>query len=230
MPKPKIVIVIPAYNEEKKIAETVRAVLAHYKDVLVVDDRSSDRSAQIARDSGATVVSHPINRGQGAALETGNRFALAHGADIIVHFDADGQFLATEIDRLLAPILTGRADIVMGSRFMGQESEMPAFKRKVIMPLARFFLRLFYGAVLSDPQNGFRAMNREFANKLRIENDGAAHCTEIIVKAIKGGWRYEEVPVTVLYNHFGQGLFSGKGRGSGGIKILKSLLIQKLIK
>lgn len=226
----KAYIVIPAYNEEKNISSVVKDVLSLYKNVIVVNDNSKDRTSEKAKEAGAFVIDHVINRGQGAALETGDRYALGHGAEIIVHFDADGQFQSSEIGRLLKPILDGEADIVMGSRFLDNKTELPKLKKYIIMPLARIFLGLFYGAALSDPQNGFRAFNRTVASKLIIENDGAAHCTEIIVKILKNKWRYKEVPVTVKYDAFGQGIFSGKGRGSGGIKIIKSLLYHKLIK
>jgi glycosyltransferase involved in cell wall biosynthesis len=230
MESPLIYIVIPAYNEEKNIAKVIASLRPLYERIIVVDDCSQDKTAQLAQAAGALVLRHPLNRGQGAALETGDRFALSCGAEIIVHFDADGQFLAEDIAALTAPILAGRADIVLGSRFMGEESDMPVFKKKIIMPLARFFLSVFYGAVLTDPQNGFRALSRKVAERLQIENDGAAHCTEIIAKTLKNSWRYEEVPVRVIYEHFGQGLFSGKGRGTGGLKIIKSLFMQKFLR
>lgn len=230
MDKSKIFIVIPAYNEEKKISVVVRRLAEKYQNIIVVNDNSNDNTSAIATDSGATVIDHLLNRGQGAALETGTKYALINNAEIIVHFDADGQFLVEEIEKIIEPILNTRADISMGTRFMGIKSELPLLKKYFIMPLARFIIKILYGANLSDPQNGFRAFNRKVALELNIENDGAAHCTEIIVKTIKNKWRYLEVPVTVLYDHFGQGIFSGKGRGSGGVKILKSLFMQKLIK
>ena len=230
MNRQKIFIVIPAFNEGEKIAIVIKDVFKYYDNIVVVNDNSNDDTEKIARDAGAVVLNHAINRGQGAALETGTKFAQMKGAELIVHFDADGQFLASEIEQIIKPIIENRADIVMGTRFMDDKSDVPKLKKYFIMPIARFVMRTLYGAKLSDPQNGFRAFNRQVAKELTIENDGAAHCTEIIVKILKNNWRYREVPVTVKYNHFGQGIFSGKGRGSGGLKILKSLFFQKLIK
>lgn len=226
----KTYIVIPAYNEERKIGAVLDSLLSSYPHAVVVNDCSSDSTSAIARKREVAVIDHVINRGQGAALETGDAYALEAGADIIVHFDADGQFRVEDIATLVAPIISGRADIVTGSRFMGGEQGMPAFKKHFIMPIARFFLKLFYGVALSDPQNGFRAMDRRFASALKIENDGAAHCTEILARALGGGWRHLEVPVSIRYDEFGQGIFGGKGRGTGAFKILKSLLLQKLIR
>jgi glycosyltransferase involved in cell wall biosynthesis len=230
MNEDKIFIVIPAFNEETKIAQVIKQITQYFKNIIVVDDNSSDNTLEILKTTGALVLSHVINRGQGAALETGNKYALTQGAEIIVHFDADGQFLAEEISKIIEPILKGEADIVMGTRFMSKESNMPAFKKYFIMPIARLVMRILYKVELTDPQNGFRAFNRKVANELTIENDGAAHCTEIIVKTLKNKWLHKEVPITVHYDRFGASIFSGKGRGAGGIKILKSLFLNKLIK
>ncbi len=228
--KDKIFVVIPAFNEEDKIVAVIRQVQKYFKNIVVIDDNSSDNTLDLSRATGALVLHHIINRGQGAALETGTKYALGKGADIIVHFDADGQFLPIEIAKIIEPILSGEFDIVTGTRFMDKESNMPIFKKYFIMPVARFIMRTLYKSELTDPQNGFRAFNRKVAKELNIENDGSAHCTEIIVKTLKNKWRYKEVSITVRYDNFGASIFSGKGRGAGGLKILKSLFYQKLIK
>lgn len=219
----KISCVIPAWNEAKNINAVVSRVRPLVNEVIVIDDCSQDETSVLAAAAGALVFRHPINRGQGAALETGNRYALANGADIIVHFDGDGQFLAEEIADMTEPIRTGRADIVFGSRFLGKKNELPPFKKSIILPLARLFNRLFLGLKLSDPQNGFRAMSRLAAEKICIENRAMAHNSEIQAKAFQQKLRIVEVPVTVLYHHFGQKL-------SGGFKIVTDLLISKIIR
>ncbi len=226
----KIFIVIPAFNEEEKIGEIVREVLKYFENIVVVNDGSVDNTSENAKKAGALVLNHVINRGQGASLETGTSYALKNGAEIIVHFDADGQFLVKEILQIIKPIIDNKADIVMGTRFVDGKSAVPVLKKYFIMPVARFIMKVLYKVELTDPQNGFRAFNRRVGRELTIENDGAAHCTEIIVKTLKSNWRHKEVPITVRYDRFGQGIFFGKGRGSGGIKILKSLFFQKLIK
>ncbi len=230
MDKEKIFIIIPAYNEADKIQATIQDVQQYYSQIIVVNDCSVDRTAKLAKKAGAIVLNHLLNRGQGASLDTGTKYALSQGAEIIVHFDADGQFLAKEIIKLVQPILDDASDIVLGSRFLDIKSNLPKFKKYFIMPLARLFIKLIYRARLTDPQNGFRAFNRRVGLALNIDNDGAAHCTEIIVKMLSGSWRYQEVSVTVVYNHFGASLLAGKGRGAGGINILKSLFLQKIIK
>ncbi|MDD5749560.1 MAG: glycosyltransferase family 2 protein [Patescibacteria group bacterium] len=218
-----IFIVIPAYNEQKRIGQVLKDLSALPYKIVVVDDASSDDTYQLACSYPVDVLRHRINRDQGAALQTGNEYALSQGADIIVHFDADGQFLAQEIKEVIKPIVEENYDIVFGSRFLGKKSELPFFKEKIIFPLARIFNRVFLGIKLSDPQSGFRAMTRTTAQNIIIEQDGKAHCNEIMVKAHENKLKIKEVPITVIYHEFGQGL-------SGAFKILKDLLFSKIIK
>lgn len=225
----KIFCIIPAYNEENNISSVIKSVKKYVDKVIVVDDGSSDQTAMIAQAEKAIVLRHIINRGQGAALETGDQYARKKFSDIVVHFDADGQFNPDEIDKVIAPIKKGKADIVFGSRFLGQANNMPFMKKNIIFPIARIISKLFWRANLSDPQSGFRAFNKTVLNRLQIENDGSAHCSEIIIKAFAFGAAIKEVPITVTYNNFGQSVFGGKGRGMGGIQIIKDLIISKII-
>lgn len=219
----KIICIIPAYNEEKNIYKTVKDVKLYFKEVVVIDDGSSDKTAIRAKEAGAKVIVHFINRGQGAALQTGNDYALICQADIVVHFDGDGQFLASEIKDLIKPIIENNYDIVFGSRFLGKKSAIPKFKTYIIYPLARIINRIFLQVKTSDPQNGFRAMSRKAIKIIKIENRGMAHCSEILHKAHLNKLKFKEVPVTVIYHHFGQ-------KFSSGFKILKDLLVNKLNK
>lgn len=220
--KLKILCIIPAFNEEKNIVGTIKNVKLIVNEVVVVDDGSSDETFNLAQKQKITVLKHIINRGQGAALQTGNKYALMKNADIIVHFDADGQFLSEEIEDIIAPIKSGQADVVFGSRFLEKKSNIPWFKKYIIIKLAKIANMLFMGISLSDPQNGFRAMSSDAAKKIKIEHDGMAHCSEILYKVIKSNTRFKEIPTTVIYHNFGQKL-------SGGIKILKDLFLAKLI-
>jgi glycosyltransferase involved in cell wall biosynthesis len=219
----KVICVIPAFKEAKNITKVVTGVLPYVQEAVVIDDCSPDNTAALARAAGATVLRHPINRGQGAALQTGNDYALKNGADIIIHFDGDDQFVAAEIPEMIAPLLAGRADIVFGSRFLGKTANFPASKKYIIYPLAHLFTRFILGIKLSDPQNGFRALSRRAAEITKIDNREMAHNSEIQAKAYRAKLRIAEVPITVIYHQFGQKL-------SGGLKIAKDLLIHKIIK
>ncbi|MDA3840180.1 MAG: glycosyltransferase family 2 protein [Patescibacteria group bacterium] len=234
----KVFCVIPAYNEEKNIKKVISEVAPLVHSLVVVVDGVGDRTLEEAKEAknsaelkntNVYILKHIINRGQGAALQTGDDFALNNGADVVVHFDADGQFLSTEIEDMSSAVVNGDFDVVFGSRFLGKESNMPFFKKQVIMRLGRFVNRIFLGLELSDPQNGFRVVNKKALQLIKIEQDGSAHCSEILAKTAKNGLRYKEVAVTVRYYDYGQGLFSGKGRGKGGFIIIKDLILGKFI-
>lgn len=224
----KILVVIPAYNEEKNIVPVLRELVEFGYNVIVVNDGSRDKTAEVAKNSGAIVLSHVTNRGQGAALATGTEYALKLGAEVIVHFDADGQFLVKDIEPAIKLIESGQAEIVFGSRFLNEVGEikapgsMPKFKRQVIMPLARWFNKVFLGITLTDPQSGFRVLSKKAAERIKWRQDGMAHCSEILVLAVGSGLPISEVPITVIYHHFGQKL-------SGGVRIIKDIVLSKLI-
>lgn len=217
-----IFCIIPAYNEEKTIAEVVASVKLLVDRVVVVNDGSRDRTQELASQEGVVVLSHLTNRGQGAGLQTGNEYALRNGAQIIIHFDADGQFLSEEIKDLVEPIVRGEADVVFGSRFLGKKSDIPFFKKHFIMPLARLVNKILGIKKMTDPQSGLRALSREAAEKIKIEQDGMAHCSEILVKTFRNNLRVIEVPTSVIYNEFGQ-------QFGGGIRIIKDLFIKRII-
>jgi glycosyltransferase involved in cell wall biosynthesis len=220
----KIFCVIPAYYEEKNIAKVVQKVLNYVDFLVVIDDGSKDQTYNEAikiKSKKLKVLKHPINLGQGASLQTGNEYAIQQGADIIIHFDADGQFLAEEIKKIIDPIIEENADIVFGSRFLEIKSNIPKFKKNIIMPIAKIFNYIFFGIKTSDPQSGFRAMKAEIAKKIKIENNRMAHCTEILAKAHKQKFKIKEVSITVLYEEFGQ-------KFSGGFKIIKDLIFKKI--
>lgn len=217
-----IACVIPAWNEEKYITRVIEKVKPLVNMVIVVDDCSQDKTYELAKQQEVIVLKHPINRGQGAALQTGSDYALQAGADVIVHFDADDQFSADEIKEIVKPIINEEADVVFGSRFLGKSSNLPAIKKYILLPLGRLVNSLF-GVKTSDPQSGFRAYSKKVAQSFRIENNNMAHCSEILIKLSQGPWKIKEVPITVIYHEYGQNF-------SGGIRIIKDLIIHKIAK
>lgn len=220
----KIFVIIPAYNEAKNIAKVLQDLAALPYQVVVVDDASQDKTCEVVlKFPKVVLLRHRLNRYQGAALETGNQYALKHGADIIVHFDADGQFLVADIAELIKPIIESDYQVVLGSRFLGKKSELPKLKEYIFFPLARLVNYLFFNIITTDPQSGFRAFSKEVADKLHIEQDGMAHCSEILAKIFQHKLKVKEVPITVLYHHFGQNF-------GGGLKIIKDLLFSKISK
>lgn len=198
----KVVAVIPAYQEATRIGDTVRAVSLYVDKILVVDDGSLDETAEQAGLAGALVARHYINRGQGAALKTGTEGALHLGADIVLHIDADGQHDPASIPNLLAPIKDGSADVVFGSRFLGQEAIGMPFSRKLLLTAARTFNALAVGVPrrVTDPQSGYRAINSKAAQQINFRQDGMAHCSEILRLVTRSDLRWHEVPVCVRYS------------------------------
>lgn len=218
----KISVVIPAYNEAEWIFDVVKNVLAAGYEAVVVDDCSKDKTAALAEKAGAVVLRHVINRGQGAALRTGTNWSFENEAKIVVHFDADGQFRVEDIARLVKPLTDSEVEVVFGSRFLDNTTNLPWTKKYLIMPLARLVNRFLFGVKLTDPQSGFRAFTAEVGEKLHWRQDRMAHASEILAVAVRGYWRVAEVPITVVYHNFGQ-------KFSGGFKILKDFFLKKLI-
>lgn len=195
----KTVAIIPAYNEQARIADAIRDAAAYVNVVVVVDDCSSDKTSDVARAQGAHVIRHIINRGQGAALQTGTDYALDHlGADVLVHFDADGQMAGEEIPMMIEPLLQGEADIVLGSRFLGKKTNMPFF-RYLANRGGLLFTLILSGVRLSDTHNGFRALSRRAAKEMRITLDRMAHASQILDLIKTKRLRYVERPVTIRY-------------------------------
>ncbi len=219
-----VFIVVPAYNEAKKIGRVIRDLFQHgYENVVIVDDGSSDDTYVEAKKSGASVLRHEVNRGQGAALQTGNEFALARGARLIAHFDADEQMNAGDIGGAIEKMRQENLDVVLGSRFLGRATGIPWTKKFFILPLARFFNNIFSGLKLTDAHNGFRILSRRAAEQIIIAQDGMAHNSEIPAQIKKYNLRYAEHPVGFAYDEYGQGM-------DGGMKILRDLLFGRFIK
>jgi polyprenyl-phospho-N-acetylgalactosaminyl synthase len=195
----KVIAVIPAYNEQARIADAIRDAAGFVNHVVVVDDCSSDKTGDVARAQGAHVIRHIINRGQGAALQTATDYALdVLGADVIVHFDADGQMMGEEIPSMVEPIKSGEADVVLGSRFLGKKANMP-FSRYLSLRAALLFTMLLSGIRVTDTHNGFRALSRRAAKEMRITLDRMAHASQILDLVKTKRMRFVERPVTIRY-------------------------------
>ena len=217
-----ILAIIPAFNEADSIESVVLSVKNHVDEVVVVDDGSQDETANIAQRSGATVLVHDLNRGQGAALETGHHYARGRGADYVVDFDADGQFDAHEIAPALEALKDSRADVLFGSRFLNKKGELPFTKRYLIFPISKLVNAIFGTPNMTDVHNGFRILNKKAINAIYITQDRMAHATEIPALVKREGLRYIEFPVTVRYFEYGQNV-------KGGFHILKDLILGKFI-
>jgi glycosyltransferase involved in cell wall biosynthesis len=207
-------VVIPAYNEAGAVRGVVSAVRQVVPRVVVVDDGSSDATAQEALAAGALVLQHGVNLGQGAALATGIRHALGHGAGHIFTFDADGQHDAESLPVLAATLARTGADIVLGSRTLGSAEGMP-LARRLMLQSAVAFTRVHCGLPVSDTHNGLRLFTRHAASRIRITQPRMAHASEILKQIHTLGLRYAEAPVTVRYTEYslrkGQSIWAAFG-------------------
>lgn len=196
--KLSIAVVIPALNEEENLGEVIEKIPGFADHIIVVDDGSTDRTAEVAREKGATVVSHRVNRGVGAALSTGVRTVLGMDVDIMVNMDGDGQFNPPDMEKLVQPILDGQADFVTASRFKDTSYRplMPLAKYWGNRFMARFISRLT-GQKFHDVSCGFRAYSRETLQRLNLFGDFTYTQESFIDLAFKN-IGILEVPVHVL--------------------------------
>jgi len=227
----RVFLVIPSYNEGRVLASTIRGLLPHGYSIVVVDDGSSDGTpailAPILKDLPVHYLRHPVNLGQGAALQTGMDYALAQGAEYIVHFDADGQHPAEGIPSLLDPICRGECDVAVGSRFLDPESvKLIPRRRRILLRGAVVISGILTNLWLSDAHNGFRALSHAAAKKIRLHENGFAHATEFLDEVRRAKLRLREVPVAIRYTNYSQ----AKGQpASNSVNILIDVLLRKVL-
>jgi glycosyltransferase involved in cell wall biosynthesis len=198
--KPFVVAGIPAYNEEKTIAKVVLKAQRFVDRVVVCDDGSSDLTGDIAERLGADVVRHERNLGKGAAFKSLFGRALELNADVVVTLDADGQHDPSEIPHLVKLILSGDADITVGSRFLTGNNDMPFYRRfgcRVLNGLVNSFAKK---NKVSDTQSGFRAYNRKALKEIDIATKGIGVDSEILIKAYDNDVKIMEVPISCMFN------------------------------
>ena len=195
----KITIGIPAYNEEKNIASIITKLKNITDSIIVCDDGSSDMTSEISKNLGAIVISHKKNMGYGAAIRTIFQKSVELDSDILVTFDADGQHRIDDVNKILQPLENNEADIVIGSRFLDNETKVPNYRKigiKVITQVTNASLK----KKLTDSQSGFRAYNKQALTQISPSEMGMGISTEILIKASNKGLRIAEIPITILYH------------------------------
>ncbi|MGA8331948.1 MAG: glycosyltransferase family 2 protein [Mycobacterium sp.] len=206
-------IVVPAFNEAGVIGDVVTALRSVFTNVVCVDDGSADGTGDIALRAGAHLLSHPVNLGQGAAIQTGVEYARSQpGAQIFATFDADGQHRVQDLVTMIDRLGSGDVDIVIGTRFGAGVSRPPLLKRLVLQTAVRLSPR-GRKLGLTDTNNGLRVFNKTVADGLDITMNGMSHATEFIMLIAENRWRVAEQPVEVLYTEYssakGQPLLNG---------------------
>ncbi len=220
-----ILFIIAAFNEECTIEAVVRSIINEGYKVVVVDDCSTDHTLTKAVEGGATVLRHPINLGQGAALQTGIDYCLQQPFAALVTFDADGQHQIKDAKRLIQCILNDEADIVCGSRFLGIKAIGIPFLRAALLRVVALYMRFSLGLPVTDAHNGLRAISPKAANMIQLTQNRMAHASELISQV--KGLRLKELPVEIIYTPYS--LAKGQ-RISNSLNILFDLLLCKFIK
>lgn len=208
----KVLIVVPAYNEGKTVAEVVSDIRRNVPsaDILVVDDGSSDDTGRIARGNGALTITHPYNLGYGAALQTGYKYAFKRGYNYVVQLDGDGQHEPSCIPDLLRELKGSSADIVIGSRFLDKRSYKVPVTRMIVIRVFRSIIFLLTRQKITDPTSGFQALNRDVARFFSgvvfpIDFPDA----DVILALHRAGFRISEMPVIMHYNTAKKSMHSG---------------------
>ena len=197
----KILVCIQLFNSEETIASIVLSSMKYSDEVVCIDDGSTDLSAEIAKKTGATVISHEKNRGVGGVAKTLFNYAKEKNASVVVLIDSDGQHNPEDLPKLIEPLKKGKADLVIGSRFVsgGKSKDMPTYRKfglKMINTVSKWHSK----QLVRDTQSGYRAFNKKAINTVRFENEGMKSSLEILESISDKGLRILEVPTTIRYD------------------------------
>ena len=215
-------VIIPLYNEVTVIGDVIEGLLPAFSNVVCIDDGSRDGSGARAIEAGASVVTHPINLGQGAALQTGFEYAMAQGAKYVVTFDADGQHRVVDAEAMLERARNEDLAIVFGSRFLDDRTQ-PGLLKKIVLKTAVWVTNISTRTKLTDAHNGLRVIREDAVRRIKLRQDRMAHGTEIVVQLGRTGLPYAEQPVEVIYTDYSK----AKGQSLlNSVNILIDLIIR----
>jgi polyprenyl-phospho-N-acetylgalactosaminyl synthase len=220
-----VCVIVPVYNEALTVARTVSDLRQTFDHVVCVDDGSTDGSADLARAAGATVLRHVLNQGQGAALRTGFDHVVRHTqASYAVTFDADGQHLVEDAQRMVGRARAEHIDVVLASRFTGSTEQMP-LARELVLRAAVKFTRMTSRLEVTDTHNGLRVLSRRALQRIKLEMPRMAYASELLDAIVPAGLTYVEEPVTVIYTDYSR----AKGqKNSNAFNILFDLAVRRL--
>jgi glycosyltransferase involved in cell wall biosynthesis len=214
----RVAVIVPAFNESAALCSVLEALVTTGYEVVVVDDGSTDDTWAVVTHFPVHRLRHPVNIGQGAALQTGMDYARRLQVDMIVHFDADGQHQVEDIESVLAPIRSGAADVTLGSRFLRRtDAELVPAGRRRLLRLAVLVSFIFTGTKLTDAHNGLRGMTRDAAAKITLRQEGFAHASEIVAQIRRHRLRWVEAPTRILYTPY------SRAKGQRGLNALNTL-------
>lgn len=222
----RVFVIVRAYNEATVIRDVVRQLGERFDRIVVVDDGSTDSTAACLNGLKVILLRHCVNLGAGAALQTGMTYAVSHGADWVLTFDADGQHRVEDALAVLKLLQSGNCDVVFGSRFLGTTINIPK-TRKLLLLAARWFSNLMSDTRLTDAHNGLRGFSRKAAALLDLTQNGMAYASEMLRQLREGNMTIREIPVTIEYTDYSR----RKGQSSlNAVNILIDLIVGRLMR
>lgn len=231
MDKSRVLVIIPAYAEERSIGRVIKEVRENFPgvDVVVIDDGSSDGTAKLAREAGATVLCHTVNLGPGAATQTGYKYAVRHSYELVVQLDGDGQHDPRSITDLLNVLENESCDLVIGSRFLGDKGYRPYWIRKIGMSFFAALTSLIVKQKITDSTSGFRVLNSKVVDFLaNIDYPSDYQDADVISLAHFAGFRIREAPVIMHRDTSGKSFLGGARFIYYGFKVLFSVIVTLL--
>lgn len=195
----QVCVVIPAFNVERTLGSLLVQLKVLGVEAVVVDDGSTDRTAEVARAGGAAVLSHPTNQGKGQSLRDGFQWALAQGYEVLVTMDGDGQHLAGDLPQLLNALGSAQVGVVVGNR-MHDVRSMPRIRRWTNWAMSRWISRLCHQPI-PDSQCGFRAIRRQILERIALTTQRYEIDSELLIKAAQAGFRIASASITTVYRH-----------------------------
>ena len=228
---PRIIAIIPALNEEKNIGFVVDSLkdASPQLDILVIDDGSADRTAEAARSQGAKVISLPVNLGIGGAVQTGFIYALCNEYDVALQVDGDGQHRADEIEKLVAPVINGEADVVIGSRFLFKTAYKASRYRRLGIYLISKIIRSVAGKTYTDPTSGFRAYNRKALSIVSVHYSVDYPEPDSIVTLLRNGMRVTEISVEMDARMSGKSSITPLKSGYYMLKVSMAIILNAMM-
>lgn len=222
----KLLIIIPAYNEELVIADTIKSIVKQTTklspSILVVDDGSVDQTNLRALSAGVYVARHRVNRGLGGAIGTGLEYARRNGFDLAVTIDADGQHHPSDVEKVIKPLLARQADVVIGSRLLGNINDMPV-DRRFMLRVSNWLTYILFGQHTSDSLSGFRAFNKKALRSIRLKTERMEVSNEFFSEIKRLRLRLTEVPIRVIYTDYSK----AKGQTNlNSLNVIWKLLIR----
>jgi len=230
--KNKLLIIIPAFNEEATISRVIASIKRHVPgaDIVVVNDGSADQTSERASAAGAVVLNHLYNLGIGATMQTGYKYARSRGYGITVQVDADGQHPADQIERLVKPVAEGKADIVVGSRFLGEGDYKPSIARSAGMVFFSKLVSAVIGVKVTDTTSGFRAAGRDCIEYFASRYPDDYPEVEALVLLHKKGFSIMEVPVSMSERAGGKSSITPMKSVYYMVKVLLAILVDLIKK